>query len=162
MKKAVVATTLLGSVAAAALLGTRFNPRPGTKTGRWYANLEKSPLNPPDKVFGPVWTTLYTAMAIAAFRIWNAPDSEERTDALRLWFGQLALNAAWSPIFFGAKHPRAALADLGGLAVTQAAFVRKAARVDSVAASLFIPYMAWVAFAGYLNVEIVRRNRGRF
>lgn len=158
-RKAILALSAFGgAVAGAALLGARFNPAPGTETGDWYRGLRKSPLNPPDAVFAPVWTTLYTLMTVAAYRVWRAPAGPARDAALRLWFTQLGLNTAWSPLFFGAKQPAISLADLLALLATQAAFVRKASDVDRTAAWLFAPYIAWVAFAGHLNVEIVRRN----
>lgn len=152
-------TVFGGSVAAAALLGARFNPAPGTEAGRWYRKQRKSPLNPPDQIFAPVWTTLYTLMTIAAYRVWRAPESESRETALRLWFTQLGLNVAWSPLFFGAKQPAISLADLVALLAAQLAFARKAKDVDRAAAWLFVPYVGWVMFAGYLNAEIVRCNR---
>lgn len=151
--------TFGGAVVAAALLGSRFNPAPGTATRIWYRQQEKSPLNPPDSVFAPVWTTLYTLMTIAAYRVWRAPRSRSRDAALRLWFAQLGLNAAWTPLFFGAKKPELALADLLALLTAQVAFVAKAKDADRTAAWLFAPYIAWVTFAGHLNLEIVRRNR---
>ena len=150
---------LLSAVTASALIGTRFTPAPGTETGHWYRSLEKSPLNPPPAVFGPVWTTLYALMAAAGFRIWNTRDrSPERTRALALWPAQLALNAAWSPLFFGAKRPDLAMADLTILMLALIVFVRDASKVDKPAAWMFAPYVAWVAFAGVLNAEIIRRN----
>ena len=159
-KKSILAIGLFGgAVAAAAIFGSRFNPGTDPATGAWYRGLEKSPLNPPNQVFAPVWTTLYALIAIAAYRVWRAPASPERDAALRLWFAQLALNTAWSPLFFGAKQPALALADLLALVGTQAAFVHKAKHVDRTAAWLFAPYIAWVIFAGYLNAEIVLRNR---
>jgi len=159
-KNDIAAVTLFGgTVAAAALLGARFNPAPGTERGAWYGRLEKSPLNPPDKIFAPVWTTLYALMVVAAFRLWRAPETPTRAAALRLWFTQVGLNAAWSPLFFGARQPAISMADLLALLAVQSAFVRKAKGVDGAAAWLFAPYIAWVMFAGYLNAEIIRRNR---
>ena len=158
-RKSLLALSAFGGAAAgAALLGARFNPAPESEIGRWYRGLHKSPLNPPDAVFGPVWTTLYTLMTIAAYRVWRAPESESRDAALRLWFAQLGLNTAWSPLFFGAKRPELSLADLLALLAAQAAFVTEARDVDRTAAWLFAPYIAWVTFAGYLNAEILRRN----
>lgn len=160
-KNSILAIGLFGgAVAAAAFLGGRFTPAPGTETGAWYTDLEKSPLNPPAQIFAPVWLTLYTLIAIAGYRVWRAPASPERASALRFWFAQLALNTAWSPLFFGAKQPAIALVDLLALLVAQAAFVRSAKDTDRTAAWMFAPYIAWVMFAGYLNAEIVLRNRG--
>ena len=150
--------SLLTAVTASALLGARFTPRSGSEIGDWYASLEKSPLNPPDWVFGPVWTTLYALMAIGGYRVWNGRQSPERDRALALWAGQLTLNAAWSPLFFGTRRPDVALADLVALMIALMLFVRDTSRVDKPAAWMFAPYIAWVAFAGMLNAEIVRRN----
>ena len=158
MNKKLAATTIFGAVVATALLGSRFTPAAGTQTGDWYRRQRKSPLNPPDAVFAPVWTTLYALMAIAAYRVWRAREGESRSSALRLWAAQLALNAAWSPLFFGAKKPAIAFVDLLALLGAQAAFVRKSNRVDRAAAWLFAPYIAWVMFAAHLNLEIIRRN----
>lgn len=139
--------------------GARFTPAPGTEAGAWYRRQRKAPLNPPDRVFAPVWTALYTLMTVAAYRVWRAPEGRPREAALTLWFTQLGLNAAWSPLFFGAKQPVISMADLLALLAAQTAFVRKAKDVDRAAAWLFVPYIAWVLFAGYLNAEIIRRNR---
>lgn len=160
MKKRTAGLLFAGSVAAAGGAGAVFNPNPSTDTGRWYRGLDKSPLTPPDAVFGPVWTTLYAAIAYAGWRIWRAPRSGDRQGALRLWALQLGLNSLWSPLFFGAKKPSVAMGDLAALLVAQGAFLKKARRVDRGAAWLFVPYVAWCLFAAFLNAEIVRRNRG--
>ena len=110
-------------------------------------------------MFGPVWTTLYTLMAVAGFRIWNKKDrSPDRARALVLWPTQLALNAAWSPLFFGAKRPDLAMADLLVLMIALILLTRDASKVDKPAAWMFAPYVVWVAFAGVLNAEVIRRN----
>jgi benzodiazapine receptor len=154
-----VGFAIAAGAATAGVLGIPFNPRPGTPTGDWYDKLEKSPLNPPNGVFGPVWTVLYTLMGISAYRVWRSPANADRTAALRLWPTQLALNAVWSPIFFGAKRPDLSLADMTALLVAIVAYIRVAYRIDRPAALLFGPYLAWVSFAYVLNAEIVRRNR---
>lgn len=158
MRKTTAGLLFAGSVAAAGGAGALFTPRPSTATGEWYARLEKSALTPPDAVFGPVWTTLYIVIAYAGWRIWRTRRSDERRDALRLWALQLGLNGLWSPLFFGAKRPSVAMGDLVLLLVAQAAFLRKARRVDRTAAWLFVPYVAWCLFASFLNAEVVRRN----
>lgn len=158
MKKTTAGLVFAGSVAAAGLAGSRFNPAPETATGEWYGRLEKSPLTPPNAVFGPVWTTLYALIAYAGWRIWRTRNTADRRDALRLWSLQLALNSLWSPFFFGARKPSLAMADLAALLGTQAAFLHKARRVDGPAALLFVPYIAWSSFAAFLNAEIIRRN----
>jgi len=118
------------------------------------------PYHPPRWVFGPVWTGLYGLMATSAYRVWKAPPSRARTRALALWGTQLALNSAWSPLFFGARRPRAALVDLLALAGVVAAYAATSHKVDKPAAAMMIPYLGWLGFASLLNEEVVRRNRG--
>ena len=158
MKTTTAGVVFAGSVAGAAAAGAAFNPSGGA-TADWYRKLEKSPLNPPDAVFGPVWTVLYGLIGLAGFRIWRTDRGPGRTRALRLWGLQLVLNAAWSPLFFGAKRPAVALADLGGLLVANAALLAEARKLDRTSSGLLVPYLAWCAFAAYLNAEVVRRNR---
>jgi tryptophan-rich sensory protein len=133
----------------------------------WYAGLAKPPLNPPDWVFGPVWTALYAMMAVAAWRIWRqrphgAPGLPlppgGRARALGLWGLQLALNLAWPVLFFALQSPAAALASLVvqiiALAATTALFFPR----DRLAGLLMVPVLLWVMFAGYLNGAIVAMN----
>jgi translocator protein len=143
-----------GACAATALLGARATLR----NKRWYRTLKKPAFTPPDSLFGPVWTALYALMSISAYRVWRAPPSTERSRALGLWGAQLAANAAWSPLFFGAHRPRAALADLTLLLSAVGLYSSQARRVDAPAAWMMVPYLAWAGFATVLNGEIVRRN----
>lgn len=147
------------SVAASALAGARFTPAHGTPIGEWYDGLAKPPFQPPGAAFGPVWTALYAAMAVSGYRVWrSSSDPQSRKRALQLWAAQLAANAVWTPIFFGARRPALALADLAALLALLAAYTSQAAKSDRPAAGLFAPYIAWVLFAGVLNFEIVRLN----
>jgi translocator protein len=153
---AVVAGAIVGGLTvAAALAGSAARP------DRWYRGLRKPAFQPPDVVFAPVWTVLYGMIAASGYRILRAPRSRERSQALRSWGTQLALNAAWSPLFFGAHRPRAALLDLGLLLVATSRYIGQAGRLDKPAARLMLPYLGWSAFALALNTEIVRRNRIR-
>ncbi|MGZ5445201.1 MAG: TspO/MBR family protein [Thermoanaerobaculia bacterium] len=157
MKKNLLAAATFGvATAAAAFLGSQFTP--SGDIGRWYDSLDKPPFTPPNVTFPIVWTTLYVMIAVSAFRVWKAGEGTERTRALTLWGTQLALNAAWSPIFFGARQPALALIDLVALFVAIAAYTNSARRIDRPAAWMMAPYLAWVAFAGVLNAEIARRN----
>ena len=142
------------AVAGAAALGAKAATRPKV----WYRFLRKAPANPPDWAFGPVWTTLYGLMAVSAWRIWRRAPSRRRSLALGLWAGQLGLNAAWSPLFFGRRQARTALVDLAAMAGLAVAYAKTSASVDRPAAWLFAPTLAWMGFAGYLNAEVVRRN----
>ncbi|MEZ5670517.1 MAG: TspO/MBR family protein [Alphaproteobacteria bacterium] len=124
----------------------------------WYRTLEKPAFNPPDWLFGPVWTLLYVMMAVAAWRVWRRAGWRNGRAALGLYGAQLALNLGWTLLFFGAQRPAWALAELvvlfAAIAVTALAFFRH----DRVAALLLAPYAAWVAFAGVLNAAIVWLN----
>ena len=120
--------------------------------GAWYAALAKPPFNPPNWVFAPVWTTLYVLMAVAAWRVWRVAGAVSRP--LLLFYLQLALNAAWSFLFFKAHHIAYALADIVALLVAILATSHAFGRRDRVAQILFLPYLVWVSFATVLNGAI--------
>jgi tryptophan-rich sensory protein len=126
--------------------------------GGWYAGLAKPGFNPPNGVFGPVWTLLYAFMAVAAWRVWRARGLHGAPLAMGLFFLQLALNLAWSLIFFGAHRIGWALADIAALWLAVAATMVLFWRHDRVSGLLFAPYLAWVSFAAALNVAIWRLN----
>lgn len=143
-----------GATALTALLGAKVtHPR-----RLWYRLLSKPPGQPPARVFGPVWTALYGLMTFSAYRVFRTRPSRARSRALRLWWTELALNAAWSPLFFGAHRPRAALADLVGMTAVAARYARVARSVDRAAAWSMAPYLGWLGYATYLNGAIVARN----
>jgi tryptophan-rich sensory protein len=124
----------------------------------YYRRLEKPSWAPAPSVFGPVWTALYALNGIAAWLVAKR-GGRDATTALGLWGAQLALNAAWTPIFFGLRAPGAALAEIVVMwvaiaATTVAFFARRTA-----AGALLLPYLAWVSFAALLNYAIWRRNR---
>lgn len=144
---------LTATVAVAGSLATQ-----SSVDSPWYESLEKPSFQPPAWVFGPVWTTLYALMTASVWRVWSAPDSPDRTTALGLWFTQLALNGAWSGLFFGAQKPDLALVDIGAMLAAISAYAVVAARVDTTASVLIAPYLAWTGLASALNFEIVRLN----
>lgn len=146
------------AVATVAVYGSRFSPADAA-VRRWYRTLDKPPFNPPDAVFAPVWTTLYTLIALSGWRVWRRRASRARTEALALWALQLGVNGLWSKLFFGKRRPALALVDIVGLLSLVGGYVASARRVDRVAARMLTPYLAWVAFATVLNAEIVRRNQ---
>ncbi len=119
--------------------------------GEWYAHLNKPTFNPPNWVFGPVWSVIYVLIAIAGWRTW---ENERSSRAMWLWAVQMLLNFCWSPIFFSAHRIGTALAIIVALLVAIAAFIASQWRADRVAAALFLPYAAWVAFAALLNASI--------
>jgi benzodiazapine receptor len=127
-------------------------------TGAWYRELARPTWAPPGWLFGPVWLTLYTAMAVAAWLVWRGPSSPARRAALA-WFGvQLALNAAWSPTFFGLRSLGGGLIVIVALLVAIAVTIARFAPRSRLAAGLLTPYLAWVAFATALNAALWSMN----
>ena len=150
----------VSAVVAAALVGSAFSPSPRHRDiERWYRRLDKARFQPPPAAFAAVWTALYVAIAISGYRVYRAPMTRARRRALILWWAQMVMNAAWSPLFFGARRPRASLVDLAGTGIATLAFAQATRSVDKTAMRLTLPYIAWLGFAGYLNVEIVRKSR---
>ncbi len=129
-----------------------------TLPGEWYASLRKPSWNPPSWLFGPVWTMLYVAMATAAWLVWRRGGWAVQRHALLLYAVQLALNAAWTPIFFGLKMPALAFAEIILLLAAVIATARVFANVVPLAGWLMAPYVAWVAFASWLNFTLWRLN----
>ena len=122
----------------------------------WYPALRKPSWNPPNAVFGPVWTTLYLAMAVAVWLVWRS--GGDVAVALGLFALQLALNAAWSVVFFGQRNPRGGLVVIVVLWLAIAATLVVFVSIDPLAGALLIPYLAWVTFASVLNGAIARLN----
>lgn len=126
-----------------------------TAPGAWYAGLAKPSFNPPGWVFGPVWTLLYVLIAVAGWRTF----ARDRAGwPMRLWWAQLALNFLWTPVFFAAHRIGLALLVVLLLLAAILAFIVLSWRRDRVAAWLFAPYAAWVAFASLLNAAIFALN----
>jgi tryptophan-rich sensory protein len=129
-----------------------------TPPGDWYAALNKPPWNPSAWIFGPAWTALYTMMAVAAWLVWRRGGWAVQRGPLTLYFVQLALNAAWTPIFFGLKMPGLAFAEIQLLLAAIVATALAFRRASRAAAWLLTPYIAWVAFASALNFTLWRLN----
>ncbi len=125
----------------------------------WYPTLTKPSWTPPDAWFGPVWTALYVAMGVAAWLVWRAREWNETRTPLVLFAVQLALNAAWSFLFFGLRSPGLALVEIVALWVAIVATLLAFGRVSRLAAWLLTPYLAWVSFAMALNLAIWTLNR---
>jgi tryptophan-rich sensory protein len=122
----------------------------------WYVALPKPSWNPPNRVFGPVWTVLYAAMAIAAWLVWRVRDDHDVSVALA-WFGvQLVLNVLWSVVFFGARRPAGGVVVIALLWLAIVATILAFAPLSLPAALLLVPYLAWVTFASLLNLAIAR------
>ena len=125
----------------------------------WYAGLVKPSFNPPNWIFGPVWTALYLLMAYSVWRVLKVADRDnERRNALALFFLQLAFNAGWSWLFFGLNSPLAGLLNIVPQFLLILATIVRFRRLDLVAALCLVPLAVWVAFASALNFEIWRLN----
>lgn len=142
-------------VAAVAISGAVVNA--GEVDG-WYAAADKPPGTPPGWVFGPVWTTLYTAMAVAAWLVWRTAGLRGAAGALGLYALQLSLNAAWTPVFFGAEQLVAGLVVIVALDLAIVATALAFRRHSPPAAALLVPYLAWALYATYLNAGIAALN----
>lgn len=130
----------------------------------WYAETDKVAWTPPNVVFGPVWTVLYTLMSVAAWLVWRERDRVDVRRPLSLYVIQLALNAVWAPVFFG-LYPA-----IGGTALWIAAVIvvaldvaivltiAAAAPVRRLAAALLVPYLIWCLYASTLNVGLAVLN----
>lgn len=129
-----------------------------TSVEGWYADLIKPSFNPPNQVFGPVWTVLYILMGVAAWRVWRSADRDATRGPLTLFALQLALNLGWSVVFFGLQKIAAAVATIVVLDVAILVTTLAFRTVDRLAALLMVPYLAWAAFATVLNVGIWRLN----
>lgn len=124
----------------------------------WYSALKKPSWNPPDWLFGPVWTSLYIGMAIAAWLIWRKRGLAGGSLPLMLFAGQLGLNAIWSFLFFGLRNPGAAFVEIILLWFSILATIVAFARSSNWAACLLAPYFLWVSFATALNWTLWRMN----
>ena len=122
----------------------------------WFAALRKPWFNPPSWVFGPVWSILYVLIGVAGSYAWQMRARSE--GPATLWFVQLALNFAWSPLFFAAHRIDLALVCIVLLDLVIVAFVVVAWRRSRVASMLFLPYLAWVSFATVLNAGFLALN----
>ena len=142
---------------AVGLLGSVFT---ASSVNTWYATVNKPSFNPPNWIFGPVWTTLFVMMAIAAWLVWKPEGFQAAAWPLTLFAIQLALNIAWSWIFFGLHQPGWAFVEIVilwlAIVRTTGAFFGR----SKTAGWLMVPYLAWVSFASVLNFTIWRLNVG--
>jgi tryptophan-rich sensory protein len=129
-----------------------------TEIPGWYRTLARPAIAPPNWLFGPVWTLLYAMMAVAAWMVWESATSQWRTWGLALFVAQLALNFAWSLIFFRQHAIGVALVEVLFLWAAIGATTLVFHRVSPTAALLMAPYWTWVSFAALLNEEYWRLN----
>ncbi|CAG9467036.1 unnamed protein product [Pedinophyceae sp. YPF-701] len=128
--------------------------------GPWYRGLKKPRWNPPNRLFGPVWTVIYTTMGVASWMVARKGGAGAKT-ALAVYGANLVFNAAWSPLFFRYHKLKIAMSDMVLLWATTAACVTTFRSVSPAASNLMVPYLCWVSFAGVLNGRIMIDNEGR-
>jgi len=121
----------------------------------WYDSLKKPPFSPPNWIFGPVWTILYTLMGISAYFVWRQGINDSQVKTALIIFGvQLFLNALWSPIFFGFRALFAGLIVIIIMWIAILLTILAFLKISTVAAVLLIPYILWVSFATILNFSL--------
>jgi len=124
----------------------------------WYAALEKPMLNPPNWVFGPVWSVLYTLVGVSLALVILKSRKQVKKKAY-YWFGlQLALNALWSLTFFGLHSPWLGVVVIIGLIASIILTIREFYGINKYAGWLLVPYLAWVCFATYLTIGVALLN----
>ncbi len=152
------AQSILGILAALAVtfgtafVGSRF------PVDEWYAELAKPAWNPPNWIFGPVWTLLYLLMALAAWLVWREHGLSGATLPLGVFVLQLILNAGWSWIFFGRHEIGLALVEILILWAAILWTIIGFWRLNPLSGGLMVPYLLWVTFAAALNAAIWRLN----
>ncbi len=125
----------------------------------WYAGLVKPNFNPPNWIFGPVWSALYLLMGISFYIVWNKGISwKKEKNAIFAFFLQLFLNFFWSFMFFGLEQPLFAFFVILALWLTILYTIVQFKKYSKYAAYLLVPYLAWVSFASVLNLFIVVLN----
>lgn len=150
---AIIASVLLAQLAGAIGSFFTFSAIP-----TWYSYLDKPSFSPPNWIFGPVWTLLYTLMGVAAWLIWRQRKSTGTQQALWLYVSHLVVNSLWSIIFFGWQRPDIAFMVIIILWTMIASMMILFARISRSAAWLLLPYLAWVSFATVLNYAIWQLN----
>lgn len=126
----------------------------------WFSSIEKPSFNPPNWLFGPVWTTLYICIAVAGGLVWDKIDTNPLVKKALLFFAaQLFLNSLWSFLFFGLKNPLLALIEIILLLLVIFETYILFSKINKTAGYLFIPYLLWVSFATVLNASIWWLNK---
>jgi tryptophan-rich sensory protein len=126
----------------------------------WYRALKKPTWQPPDWLFGPAWTLILGLAALAGYLAWRgAPDRATRVTIAALFVANAVANIVWSPLFFKFRRPDWALMEVPLLWLSILAMIVTLYPVSRTASTLLLPYLAWVSFASFLNLTIVRLNR---
>ena len=131
------------------------------RAGEWYEQLAKPSWRPPNWLFPPAWAVLYLTIALSGWLVWRTAGFSGAAVPLAIYFLQLGLNAAWSPIFFGMRRPDLAFVEIVLLWTAIVATIAAFHPIHAAAAWLLLPYLAWVTFAAALNFSVWRLNLGR-
>ncbi len=151
----------LVTVPAVLLLGTLSGSLSGAgRDNAWFAALAKPDFMPPGWAFGAAWTALYILLGLALAMVLHARGAIGRERALMLFGLQLALNLAWSPVFFALHRLSLALSLIAAMIVVAVVMIVLVRRIRPLAAALLLPYLAWLIFAAALNFQIVALNPG--
>lgn len=153
-------TSLLGCLAIPMAIGAISGYFSSHGITGWYSTLEKPSFNPPDWIFGPVWTLLYLLMGISLYLLWTVPKGNERNRGLFFFGFQLIFNFLWSILFFTFNSLLLALADLFLMWGCVLGLILVVRRIQPTVAYLQIPYLLWITFAGILNISIAYLNLG--
>lgn len=155
VRQGMMLVAFLAACFAAATIGGQFT---SSSVTTWYPTLHKPSWNPPAWVFGPVWTTLYAMMAVAAWLVWKRRGFAGGKLPLTLFAVQLILNAAWSYCFFDLRSPLAGFIEIVFLWIAIVATMVSFWSVAPTAGWLLFPYLIWVSFAVALNFTLWRMN----
>jgi len=148
---------LIGAIVCLAL-GSASGLSTVSEINSWFTTINKPTWNPPNWIFGPMWTTLYILMGAAFGRIWHLEDSKAKKTAMIFFVVQFVLNLTWTPVFFGLHQISLALGIILLMLTLIVITLRQFMRLDKIAGAMLIPYMLWVAFASFLNYTIMTLN----
>jgi len=158
MEKSLLLKILL-CVVICIVIGSLSGITTGNSINTWYATLNKPSFNPPNWIFGPMWTLLYILMGVSVALVWHSGLSNLLVrSAIYLFVTQLILNAFWSITFFGMQNPLLALVNIIVLLILIVTCIFYFKRINKLAAWLLVPYLLWVSFATLLNLSIVILN----
>jgi len=124
------------------------------KPGEWYETLNKPSWTPPDWAFPVVWTLLYCMIGYSGWLVWQ----QGLMVSVFFWGAQLIINGLWSYLFFGAKNMKAGMVDVILLWLVIAAYIVSTYPSSALASLLFVPYLAWVSIAAFLNLRMIQLN----
>ncbi len=151
--------SLLACVGGVLLIGTISGLANAGSINGWFSTLNKPSFNPPNYLFGPVWTTLYILMGISLYLILQSPRTDSRNTALIIFAFQMVLNFSWSFLFFYFKWPGIAFMEIIVMWIAIIMMILTFYRISNTAAYLQIPYLMWVSFASILNGTIWYLNK---